>query len=73
MGACHFKSSPYHYRKIYSKNWAMWIYHGVMCPNNTGGIANSVDPDQIAPPEAVWFASSLFAPAYLSENLGSLR
>ena len=37
------------------------------------GIANSVDPDQTAPLEAVWFGSALFAQAYLSENLGSLR
>ena len=37
------------------------------------GIANSVDPDQTAPVEAVWSGSALFARAYLSENLGSLQ
>ena len=36
------------------------------------GIANSVDPDQIAPLGAVWSGSALFAQAYLSENLWSL-
>ena len=32
-------------------------------------MANSVDPNQTA----VWSGSALFAQAYLSENLGSLR
>ena len=36
-------------------------------------MANSVDPDQTAPRGAVWSGSALFAQAYLSENLGSLR
>ena len=40
----------------------------VMSPNN----ANSVDPDQTAPLGAVWSGSTLFAQAYLSENLRSL-
>ena len=40
-----------------------------MLPKNAEGIANSVDPDQTA----VWFGSALFAQAYMSENLGSLR
>ena len=31
-------------------------------------MANSVDPDQTAPLEAVWSGSTLFAKAYLSEN-----
>ena len=40
-------------------------------------MANSVDPDQTAPLGAVplgavWSGSTLFAQAYLSENLGSL-
>ena len=35
-----------------------------MHPKDAEGIANSVDPDQTA---------RLFAQAYLSENLGSLR
>ena len=44
-----------------------------MCPNDAEGIANSVDPDQTAPLGEVWSGSTLFALAYLSENLGSLR
>ena len=44
-----------------------------MSPNNADGMANSVDPDQTAPLGAVWSGSALFAQAYLSENLGSLR
>ena len=36
-------------------------------------IANSVDPDQTALQGSVWSGSALFAQAYLSENLGSLR
>ena len=44
-----------------------------MSPNDADGIANSVDPDQTAPLGAVWSGSALFAQAYLSENLGSLR
>ena len=43
----------------------MWLYHRVMSQNDADGMANSVDPDQTAP--------ALFAKAYLSENLGSLR
>ena len=39
-----------------------------MSPNDAGGMANSVDPDQTAP-----LGSALFAHAYLSETLGSLR
>ena len=56
-----------------SKIWSMWLYHRVMSPNDADGMANSVDPDQTAPLGAVWSASALFAQAYLSENLGSLR
>ena len=44
-----------------------------MSPNDADGMANSVDPDQTAPRGAVWSGSALFAQAYLSENLGSLR
>ena len=44
-----------------------------MSPNNAEGIANSVDPDQTARLGTVWSGSALFAQAYLSENLGSLR
>ena len=39
-----------------------------MIQNNADGMANSVDPLG-----AVWSGSALFAQAYLSENLGSLR
>ena len=51
----------------------MWLYNSVMSPNNADRMANSVDPDQTAPAGAVWSGSALFAQAYLSENLGSLR
>ena len=44
-----------------------------MSANDADGMANSVDPDQTAPKGAVWSGSALFAQAYLSENLGSLR
>ena len=44
-----------------------------MSPNDADGMANSVDPDQTAPLGAVWSGSALFAQAYLSEDLGSLR
>ena len=51
----------------------MWLYNRVMSSNDADGMANSVDPDQTAPLGAVWSGSALFAQAYLSENLGSLR
>ena len=51
----------------------MRLYHRLMSPTDADGIANSVDPDQTAPLGAVWSGSVLFAQAYLSENLGSLR
>ena len=51
----------------------MWLYHRVKSPNDADGMANSVDPDQTAALGAVWSGSALFAQAYLSENLGSLR
>ena len=44
-----------------------------MSPKDADGMANSVDPDQTVPLRAVWSGSALFAQAYLSENLGSLR
>ena len=44
-----------------------------MSPNGADRMTNSVDPDQTAPLGAVWSGSALFAQAYLSENLGSLR
>ena len=31
----------------------MWLYHRIMSPNGADGMANSVDPDQTAPLEAV--------------------
>ena len=31
----------------------MWLYRRVMSPNDADGMANSVDPDQIAPLGAV--------------------
>ena len=44
-----------------------------MLPKDAKGIANSVDPDQTAPPlGAVWSWSALFDQACLSENLGLL-
>ena len=55
------------------KSWTRWLYQSVMPPKNAAGIANRVDPDQTAPLGAVWSGSALFAKAYLSENLGSLR
>ena len=45
----------------------------MMPPIDADWMANSVDPDQTAPLGAVWSGSTLFAQAYLSENLGSLR
>ena len=43
-----------------------------MHPKDAEGIANSVDPDQIAALGAVWSGSALFAQTCLSENLGIL-
>ena len=49
----------------HSKIWAMWFYNRVMSPNNVHRMANSVDPDQTAPPlGAVWSGTALFAQAY---------
>ena len=58
---------------VITKIWTMWLYLRVMSPNEADGMANSVAPDQTAPLGAVWSGSALFAQAYLSENLGSLR
>ena len=44
-----------------------------MSPNDADGIANSEDPDQTVPLEAVWSGSALFAQTCLSGNLGSLQ
>ena len=51
----------------------MWLYHTVMSPKDEDGMANSADPDQTAPLGSVWSGSTLFAQAYLSKNLESLR
>ena len=40
-----------------------------MGPKDAHGMANSIDPDQVAPQSG----STLFAQAYLSQNLESLR
>ena len=39
-----------------------------MHPKDAEGIANSVDPDQIAPLGAVWFGYALFAQVCVSEK-----
>ena len=51
------------------KIWTTRLYHRIMLLNDAEGIAISVDLDQTAE----WPGSALFAQAYLSENLGSLR
>ena len=51
---------------LITPKFEMWLYHS---PNDADRMANSVDPDQTG----VWSGSALFAQAYLSENLGSLR
>ena len=40
----------------------MWLYHRLMHPKDADRMANSVDPDQTTPLEAVWSGSTLFAP-----------
>ena len=42
------------------KIWMMWFYYRIMCPKGSDGLANSVDPDQIAPSGSVWSWSTLF-------------
>ena len=44
-----------------------------MGPKDAEGIANSVDPDQVALSGAFWSVSSVFAQTCLSEYLGSLQ
>ena len=44
-----------------------------MHPKDADGMTNSVDFDQTASLGALWSESTLFAQAYMSENLGSLR
>ena len=58
---------------VITLKFELWLYHRLMSPNDADEMANSVDPDQTAHLGAVWSGSALFAQAYLSENLGSLR
>ena len=44
-----------------------------MHPKDADGMANSVDPDQTASPEAVWSWSALFAETYLSQYIEFIR
>ena len=62
-------------RKICCNHPKIWtrLYRRVMLPKDADGIANSVDSVQTAPLRAVWSGSAMFAQAYLSKNLGSLR
>ena len=53
----------------YPRILTMWLYHRVTSPKDADGITNSVDPDL----GAVSSGSTLFAQAFLSENLGPLR
>ena len=46
-----------------------WFYHRLMRPKDSDRMANSVDPEQIVPIRAVLSGTTLFAQAYLSENL----
>ena len=57
----------------HSKIWTMWLYNRLRSPNDADEMANSVDPDQTALLGAVWSGSTLFAQAFLSGKLGSLR
>ena len=70
----------YRYSCIYCKNlntwknccnhlkfWTRWLYHRMIHPKGTDGMANTVDPG------AVWSGSALFAQTCLCENEGSLR
>ena len=45
----------------------------VLRQKDANGIASSEDPDQTASLGAVWSGPALFAPTFLSENLGSLQ
>ena len=47
----------------------MKLYRRVMSPKDADGMTYSLDPDPLG---AVWSRSTLFAQAYLSENLRSL-
>ena len=94
---CDYRKSPKNsdtWKTCYNhpKIWTRWLYHWLMCPKDAEGIANSVeiansvDPDQTAPPGPetappgtetapqgpVWSGPALFAQTCPSENLGSL-
>ena len=43
------------------KSKTVWFYNAVMCSKDINGMANSVDPDNIAPLRAVLSGSALFA------------
>ena len=66
--ACYRKIPKYSDTQQICCNLNYVALHRVMSQNDADGMANSVDPDQ-----TVWSWSALFAQAYLSENLGSLR
>ena len=51
------------------KNRKVWCNIALMHPKDAHGMANSVDPDQTASPEAVWSWSALFADTYLSQYI----
>ena len=51
------------------KNRKVWCNIALMHPKDADGMANSVDPDQTASSEAVWFWSALFAETYLSQYI----
>ena len=44
-----------------------------MHPKDADGMANSIDPDQTASSEAVWFWSALFAETYLFQYIEFIR
>ena len=55
------------------KNRKVWCNIALMHPKDADGMANSVDPDQTASSEAVWFWSALFAETYLSQYIEFVR
>ena len=58
------KNSKYFIPYFFGLNCAFYFFLKIF-----SGMANSVDPDQIAPEGAVWSGSALFAYAILSETL----
>ena len=53
----------------HSKNWTVWLYHRRMSPNDAGGMANSVDPDQTAPRSSLIWVCTV-CPAISVRKLG---